>query len=100
MTQHLVLKYALYLAPENTSEDLLKAVNMELKLVSKDFHKLPGVAAFNCVTDGAIATFTRNHGNEEIAVTLDVMSAVPVESMSDDFDAAEQDVSLTFTKFY
>ena len=66
---------------------------MELKLVSKDFHQLPGVTAFNCVTDGAIATFTRKHGNEEVSVTLDANSAVEVDSTADDFDTADQDVS-------
>ncbi len=78
-----------------TNKDLLKAVNTDLKFASKDFHQLPSVTAFDYSVDGAIATFTRKQANEKIVVTLDVNSAVELDTMGDNFDAegAEEDVS-------
>ena len=69
-------------------------VNTELKLEGADFHKLPEVTAFACSIDGAIATFTRKLGNEEVMVTLDTAELDTTEDFVDDEDEAEEDSEM------
>lgn len=86
-----------YSTASKANENLLKVVNTELKLEGADFHKLPEVTAFACSIDGAIATFTRKLGNEEVMVTLDSNSTAELdttEDFVDDEDEAEEDSEM------
>ena len=99
MISQLPLNLFFFFFSATASEDLLKAVGTELKLVNKDFHQLPVVTAFDCTTDGAVATLRRQQGNEEIVVTLDANNAVDLEdSMGDDF-SNDPDVSCCFVMY-
>lgn len=52
--------------------------------MKKDLHKLPEVSSFSCMTEGAVATFSRTLGSEQVTVTLDTNNAVEMD-MGGDF---------------
>lgn len=67
----------------------MKAVDRELKFERKDFLKLPEVMDFACSTEGAVATFSRKFGSEDIIVTMDANSAVEMDMMGEEYDSSE-----------
>lgn len=71
----------------------MKAVDTELTFARQDFHKLPEVASFKCSTEGAVATFTRTMGNEEIVVTMDTNSGVEMDLMGGEMSESPMDDS-------
>ena len=69
-------------------------MEQELTLVKSDLHELPKVTSFACSTEGAVATFTRTLGNEEITASLDANSGVEMDLMSEDLEDEADEVSI------
>lgn len=70
---------------------MLKAVSDELLFVDKSAYELPEVPGFSYSTEGAVATFTRQFGNESIAVKLDANSGMEVDNMGTYSSDVEED---------
>ena len=72
---------------------MVKAVNDELRFVDKSVYKLPQIPSFSCSTEGAVATFIRKFGKEEIAVKMDANSGVDVDTMGS-YNAEDSDEEM------
>ena len=55
----------------------------QLKFERTEFEELPVVPGFQCSVNGAIASFQRSIGGEEIKVVLDVNSKAEIDLMQE-----------------
>ena len=71
---------------------LAKQVATELKLEQKPTEDLAGgFTSFELKLDGALATLTRSHDQEEVKVQLNANDAIEAGGDEDEFDGAESE---------